>query len=137
MGQKEVLMYIPPISSNTSPFPPGDNPLEQEMQNLIMSYRTSLVQWGNHASPASLEQLEDAARNLETFLKDNKNALFSLSQSMGWGKSGAFSEFVQFYNGALRSIDNFLQKPNSGSADLINEAVTQMHWYITHINPAR
>lgn len=134
---KRYCMYIPPISSSTSPFPPGDNPLEQAMQNLIMSYRTSLIQWGHNASPASLNQLEDAARNLETFLKDNRNALYSLSQSMGWGKSGALSEFAQFYNSTLHSIDNFLQHPNSGSADLLNESATQLHWYITHINPAR
>jgi hypothetical protein len=130
-------MFIPPISSNASPFPPGDNPLEQELQNLIMSYRTSLIQWGHNASQASLEQMEDAARNLETFMKDNRNALFSLSRAMGWDASGSLSEFAQFYNSTLHSIDNFLKHPNSGSADMLNEAATQLHWYITHINPAR
>lgn len=127
-------MHIPPISSNPSPFPPGDNPLTQQLQNLIMAYRTSLVLWTQDPTEPHLIELKTDAQNLEVFLDTHERQINTLGKTMGWGKSGGYSECAQFLQETKTSIQNFLERPNTGSADLINENSTQLHWYLTHIN---
>jgi hypothetical protein len=72
---------------------------------------------------------------IEDFLDTNKTALFQDAAGQGWSPNGPVgSNFASFYSAALNSIHAFLQEPNVGSLDMVNEAVTQMHFLITNLN---
>jgi hypothetical protein len=72
---------------------------------------------------------------IENFLDSNKTALFQDAAGQGWGPNGPTgSNFASFYSSTFNSIHNFLENPNPGSLEMVNEGVTQMHFLITNLS---
>jgi hypothetical protein len=126
-------MSIPPISSSSGFPPPFPDPLLIELGNRLSSFSRLAEAWDNDPTQGNLQALESCMTGLESFLDNNKTALFQAAAAQGWGTKGpAGSNFASFYQGALNGINGFLEHPNEASLTLVNEQVTQMHWLLTH-----
>lgn len=83
--------------------------------------------------PPHIMQLETLLPEMEAFLEKNKGAIYAFLQKMGYPTSGDFSVTNEF-DTALKVIKTFLSDPKHTSVDLLNEAITQLHFYCTHSN---
>ena len=124
---------IPPISPYSTQPGAGDD-LAKQLWNFVSELRVLIGEYlKDPSSPAILAKLETCMKSMQSFLEKNKSQLFTIMKNRGWPATG-IDGFENFYDGALSSIHLFLEKPNDGSLDMVNEQTTQIHWLMTH-NP--
>ncbi len=122
---------IPPISPYSIQSSSNDG-LANQLWNLVTELRTLMGEYlKDPHSHALLEKLESCMKQMQSFLEKNKKQLFALLKGQGWPANG-IDGYENFYDGALSSIHCFLEKPNDGSLDMVNEQTTQLHWLLTH-----
>ena len=100
----------------------------EQLQNLIDSLRKVLPDY-----PNSEDQIKTAMENINTFLDTNSSAILKQCAANGWPSGSSFGPSAMI-SSATTSISNFLQQPNPGSLDEVNEAITQLHFEMTNKN---
>jgi hypothetical protein len=95
-----------------------------------------MQEWKEDPSPENTKKIEDLIHKIMNFVEKHKKEIEALGQQMGWPADGV-NGYDTFIDGALKSMENFLEKPNIGSLDMINEQLTQLHWLITNHHKLR
>lgn len=126
---------IPPISSvpPSSPTPSGQT-MVQQIEDLIEQYRNLMQAYIDNPSQTNLDKLESCMKKIQAFLEKNHSKIDALADKLGWPTSGPNSPET-FFEGTINSINNFLADPNSGSLNMVNEQLTQLHWLLTNKPP--
>ncbi len=125
-----MVSNIPPIGPNIPPSSPGkaEEPngqadttkLAQELLNLENELHSYL------GPPLDIKALERFLPKLKEFLEENKKAIYSALEKKGWPIGGPFSISSEF-DSAISAINAFMEKPNPGSADMVNESLTTIN----------
>ncbi|MCC5831808.1 MAG: hypothetical protein JJU12_02050 [Chlamydiales bacterium] len=121
--------------SSTSPashFPePPEKGADRKVQEELLKLEKELrADMGPPVNEAGLEKL---LPKMLHFLEHNKEALFKMMEKQGYPLSGPFSITAEF-NSAIGAIHNYMEHPNLGSLDFLNESVTQINYYVNTPN---
>lgn len=126
-------MSIPPISPTSGPTGfGGSSPLADQLENYVQEVRACFPFQASHTA-----HIDGLLQKIEKFLDTNKQAIFQVCNQNGWRPSqgpGGGDGYENFFDGAINSINLFLQNPNGGTLDMINEQVTELHWFMTAQN---
>lgn len=106
----------------------SSNSSASQLQNLINALRQVLPDF-----PNSEDQIKSDMENIQKFLENNQSSILAACGANGWSAGSTFGP-ESMINSALSSITNFLQQPNGGSLDEVNEAITQLHFEMTNKN---
>ncbi len=122
---------ISPITPSSPLYSSGENDIAVKLWYFIAQYRELMEEWKNDPSPENTKKIDDLIHKIMNFVEKNKKAIEALGKQMGWPADGP-DGYETFLDGALNSMKNFLENPNIGSLDMINEQLTQLHWLLTN-----
>jgi len=129
-----MVSNLPPIQPPLPPssgLNPSENP-EENPQEIILEMEQFLKELrADIGPPQDVKALKKLLVKMENFLKSNKKEIYKIMEKQGYPVKGPFSISSEF-NTAISTIQTYLKDPNDGSIDLLNEAITQMHYYMTH-----
>jgi hypothetical protein len=127
---------ISPVTPSSPLYSSGGNDVDVKLWYFIAQYRELMQEWKEDPSPENTKKIEDLIHKIMNFVEKHKKEIEALGQQMGWPADGV-NGYDTFIDGALKSMENFLEKPNIGSLDMINEQLTQLHWLITNHHKLR
>ncbi|MBI2742408.1 MAG: hypothetical protein HYX48_00630 [Chlamydiales bacterium] len=119
---------IPPVSPTPPNFPsqpegPSGQAIYNKLESFIEQYRTAMQEYMDQPSPKDPRAVEAVMEKIKKYLEKHEAAIEKLSPTCG-----------QFLNSTISSINNFIEDPNPGSLDMVNEQLTQLHWLIGNEN---